>query len=124
MITALKGKQKPESADEEEWNKRRTDLLGHAYFMAGFVYASQGKFDLADKTFREALPHVAGNAELQGGTLYLLSVANFNLGAPSDDPDRIRDAYRFASECVAVRSQFQSRAEKHKAALEYQYKLQ
>jgi tetratricopeptide (TPR) repeat protein len=116
LVQIVNEKPKPEGVPEEAWEKRKQQLLGLGYWMAGSAAALQNKFAEADKALRAALPYLAGNNELRAGALFHLGVANYRLG-------KIVDAIKFNQECIKIKSPYQAQAQKNLKAIQAEYRV-
>jgi len=114
IVEVMNSKPKPEGVSDADWTKRKSTILGLAYYMSGKEYYNQAKFAPADKELREALPLVEGNANMHTEVLYLLGYANYKL-------EKIQDAANFYKACAAMKSPFQALASKNLTALRSQY---
>jgi len=103
LLELANSRPKPDGVSDTDWQKRKSYLLGWGQWMMGAVYASQGRFNDADKTLRAALPFLEGNDEAKGGAL-------FNLGAVNQKLNNLADAIKFYEQCSAVNSPYQSMA--------------
>ena len=114
IVEVMNSKPKPEGVADADWTKRKSTILGLAYYMSGKEYYNQAKFEPADKELREALPLVEGNANMHTEVLYLLGYANYKL-------EKIQEAANFYKACAALKSPFQALASKNLTALRSQY---
>jgi tetratricopeptide (TPR) repeat protein len=116
LVQLVSTRPKPEGVSEEDWQKRKNQLLGLGYWMAGSAAALQNQFAEADKSLRAALPYIAGNNELRASALFHLGVANYRLG-------KIVDAIKFNQECIAIKSPYQAQAQKNLKAIQAEYRV-
>jgi tetratricopeptide (TPR) repeat protein len=123
LVEVLNTKPQPEGVSAADWEKKKNMTLGLAHWMAGVTYSNQSKYVDADKSLREALPHVKDNQQLLAAALFHLGLANFRLGDKGGDSKRIIDALRFNEQCAAIKSPFQAQARKNITAIKSQYRI-
>lgn len=116
LVEIVSAKPKPDGVAEEDWQKRKNQLLGLGHWMAGSAAALQNRFADADKSLRAALPYIAGNNELMASALFHLGVANYRLG-------KIVDAIKFNQECIKIKSPYQAQAQKNLKAIQAEYRV-
>lgn len=116
LIEIMGSKPKPEGVSAEDWEKKKTTILGLAHWMTGVTYSTQNKFSDADKELREALPLIKGNNQLLAGAYFHLGLANFKM-------DKILDAIKFNEACTKIKSPFQAQAARNLRAIRSQYRV-
>jgi tetratricopeptide (TPR) repeat protein len=116
LLQLVNSKPKPEGIADADWQKRKNQLQGLGYWMAGTAQSLQGKYAEADKSLRLGLPLVEGNDEVKAGTLFHLGVANYRL-------KNIADAMKFNQQCIAIKSPYQPLAEKNLKAIKSEYRV-
>ena len=108
----------PAGVDAAAWEAKRKSSLGLAYWIAGFAYASVGKYPESDKAMRAALPSIESNNELLPAAYFFLGVANFKMAeGPKGDKTRMPDARKYTSLCASMPSPYQATAKKNLAAM-------
>jgi tetratricopeptide (TPR) repeat protein len=101
-LIAAFGKPRPEVVPEAEWTRKRSVLLGRAYWTAGVVYALKNDFNPADKNLRAALPLIQGNNAMMGPALFYLGLSNYQLGKQFLSKARVLEAAKFSEQCAAI----------------------
>ncbi len=126
LVTLMASKPAPQGVSAEDWEKKKKRSTGLGLWMQGVTYSTQNKFPLADKTLRETLPYINDNDQYLAAAYFYLGLANFRLGDSKKAPDtqRILDAIRFNQQCAAIKSPYQSQAQKNVAAIRAQYRVQ
>jgi hypothetical protein len=104
----VQSKPKPEEISDADWQKKKTTLLGLAYWMQGLSYNGNKQFSQADKALRQALPLVKGDNQLELVVLFQLGVADFQLGKASKNRAMMWDT--FSKQSAAVKSPVQTDA--------------
>jgi hypothetical protein len=111
----VQSKPKPEEISDADWQKKKTTLLGLAYWMQGLSYNGNKQFSQADKALRQALPLVKGDNQLEPVVLFQLGVADFQLGKASKNRAMMQDTLKFSKQSAAVKSPVQTDAKTMKA---------
>lgn len=121
LIEVLESKPKPADLSDADWNRKRNNMLGTAYWMVGLLYSTQERFAQADKNLRRALP-LLRNSDMIAGALYHLGYVNYRL-AEAGERIRIHDAVRFTNECIAINSAVQGQAVENLKSMKAEYSL-
>ncbi len=119
----IASKPKPDGLSDADWAKKKTSVIGLGNWMAGVSYASDNKFDLADKALRNALPNVQDNQTLKATTLFYLGLADYKLGQASKNKAMINDAYKFSQQSAAMKSPVQDQAAKNVLIIKKEFRL-
>jgi hypothetical protein len=111
-LTAAAGKKaKPEGIAAAEWEKKKSALLGHGYFIAGMSYYLQNDFFNTDRNLRPSLPYLrGGDEETLAQTLYCLGVADYNLGRQTLSKQLMLDGAKFSDEAARMKSSLSQQA--------------
>jgi hypothetical protein len=104
------GKPKPEVVPDADWTRKKSLLLGRAYWTAGLVYSLKNDFNPADKNLRAALPLIQGNNAMMAPALFYLGLANNQLGKQFLNKARVLEAAKFSEQCAAIPSQLADQA--------------
>jgi tetratricopeptide (TPR) repeat protein len=125
VVDLMKAKPAPQGIAAEDWEKKKTTLLGVGLFMQGMINSSQAKYGPADQVLREALPYLESNEQMKAAALFNLGLANYKLGdnAKSPNTQRILDALKFNQMCAAIKSPFQGQAQKNITVIRTQYRI-
>ena len=121
LVQVLTNKPKPDTLSEEDWRKKKSHMLGQAYYMAGIVSSFNGQYGRADQMLRAALPLITGDATQEASALYELGMSNYKLADSA--PGRARDALAFWRRCASIRSSFQAQAAKNVEAVRSEFNL-
>jgi len=121
VLQVLDKKSRPPSLSEEDWQKKKTQMLGSANYMGGVSSSLTGQFGRADQMLRAALPFVASDAAQQAAVFYFLGLSNYKLA--DRDPTRAQEAVRFWRLCGNIRSNFQAQAMKNVEATRSEFNL-
>jgi tetratricopeptide (TPR) repeat protein len=121
MIEVLDKKPRPSSLSEEEWQKKKTQMLGTANYMGGVSSSLSGQNGRADQMLRAALPFVAGDASQEATVFYFLGLSNYKLA--DKDPSRAQEAVKFWRRCATIKSNFQAQAMKNIDATRSEFNL-
>ncbi|HEV1285168.1 MAG TPA: hypothetical protein VNU44_07655 [Bryobacteraceae bacterium] len=121
VVEVLKKKPRPDSLGEEDWAKKKSQVLGSAYYMGGVFSSITGQYGRADQMLRAALPLIAGDATQEATAFYQLGVANYHLA--DRDPSRAKEALAFWRRCASIRSNFQAQAMKNAESVRNEFNL-
>ena len=121
VVEVLAKKPRPDSLGEEDWAKKKSHVLGSAYYMGGVFSSIGGQYGRADQMLRAALPLIASDATQEATALYQLGVANYHLA--DRDPSRAREAVAFWRRCASIRSNFQAQAIKNAESVRNEFNL-
>ncbi len=121
VIDILEKKPRPDSESEADWNVKKAQVLGTAYYMGGVSSNLNGLFARADVMLRVALPSIK-EPVTEAAVLYHLGMANYKL-ADKGGPKRSMDALAFMRRCAAIRSPFQEQAMRNVESIKSEYNL-
>jgi len=122
VVEILSTKAKPAEFTNAEWDAKRKQMLGTAYWMSGLLHSTREQFQAADRALRSALP-LLRNADMVAGALYHLGYVNYRL-AEAGERIRIHDAVRYTRECIAMNSTVQTQAMENLKSMKAEYNLQ
>jgi tetratricopeptide (TPR) repeat protein len=122
VVEVLEKKPRPETVPEAEWDKRKAQLLGSAYYMGGLSSSLNNNFQKADVMLRGALPYLKDKGVPEATALYHLGIADYRL-AEKGDSKRAADALKYLRRCAAIRSPFQAQAAKYADGIKAEYNL-
>jgi tetratricopeptide (TPR) repeat protein len=121
VLEALEKKTRPASMSEEEWQKKKTQMLGSANYMGGVSSSLSGQYGRGDQMLRAALPFVAGDATQEAVVFYFLGLSNYKLA--DREAGRAQEAIKFWRRCATIKSNFQVQAMKNVDATRSEYNL-
>jgi tetratricopeptide (TPR) repeat protein len=101
-VIAAFAKPKPEVVPDAEWTRKKTVLLGRAYWIAGMVAGAKNDFKGANQNLRAALPLIQGNNAMLGPALFQLGLANYQLGKLFLNKAQVLEAVKFSEQCSAI----------------------
>lgn len=96
---------KPEHFTADEWSKRRTFYSGAAFTILGNAYVFQNNFEMADKSFRAALPFIKGNPQAESSAYFYIGWSNYYL-------EKYKEAAGFFKLCISGQGPFSQQANK------------
>lgn len=120
-IEVLDRKARPTGMGEDEWQKKKTQMLGSANYMGGVSSSLSGQNGRADQMLRAAMPYVAGDATQEAAVFYFLGLSNYKLA--DQNPARAQEAIRFWRRCATIKSNFQAQALKNVEATRIEFNL-
>jgi tetratricopeptide (TPR) repeat protein len=121
LIEVLDKKTRPVSQSEEDWEKKKTQMLGSAYYMGGVSSSLYNQHGRADQMLRASLPFVAADATQEATVFYFLGLSNYKLA--DKDPMRAQEAVKFWRRCALIKSNFQAQALKNIDATRSEFNL-
>jgi len=121
VIEVLDKKPRPASIGEEEWQKKKTQMLGSAHYMGGVSSSLSGQHGRADQMLRAAIPFVAGDATQEAALFYFLGLSNYKLA--DQNPSRAQEAVKYWKRCATIKSNFQAQALKNVEATRREFNL-
>jgi tetratricopeptide (TPR) repeat protein len=122
VVEVLEKKPRPQSESDADWEKKKSQLLGMAYYMGGVSSSMNGLYAKADMMLRGALPLIK-EPPMEAAALYHLGIANYRLADKGGGPIRSMDALKFMRRCATIRSPFQDQAIKNIEAIKVEYNL-
>jgi tetratricopeptide (TPR) repeat protein len=124
VIEVLAKKPRPDGTSDEDWDRKKSQALGIAYYMGGVSSSLVNSNTRADTMLRTALPSIKENPAMQAAAFYHLGVANYRLADKGGGPRRAMDALKFMRLCAAIKSPFQEQAIKNVESIKVEYNLQ
>jgi tetratricopeptide (TPR) repeat protein len=121
VIEVLDKKPRPTSLSEEEWQKKKTQMLGSAYYMGGISSSLSGQHGRADQMLRAAMPFIGSDITQEATVLYFLGLSNYKLA--DQNPTRAQDAVKYWRRCAGIKSNFQAQAMKNIDATRSEFNL-
>jgi len=120
-IDVLEKKPRPESMSEEDWQKKKLQLLGSSNYMGGISSSLSGQYGRADQMLRASMPFIAGDATQEATVFYFLGLSNYKLA--DREPSRAQEAVKYWRRCAVFKSNFQAQALKNIDATRSEYNL-
>lgn len=121
VVDVLNKKPRPDSLSEEDWAKKKSQVLGSAYYMGGVFSSITAQYGRADQMLRAALPLISSDATQQATALYQLGVANYHLADTT--PSRAKEALAYWRRCASIHSNFQAQALKNAESVKNEFNL-
>lgn len=100
----------PEGMAPAAWERKKTQALGRAYWMAGQAHAAKGEYGLADTDLRNSLPLLAGQDAMLAGAYFQLGIANYHLGRQAMSFKQVQEAAAFSDKAAAIKGPYQQQA--------------
>jgi tetratricopeptide (TPR) repeat protein len=113
LIDLMNSKPAPQGMDPEEWEKKKTTMLGLGYWMLGVSYSGESKWKESDEALRAALPYIKGKDELLGPAYLYIGVANYSMWKATKNMKLRNEAGRFFELCVAIKGPYRQQAIKN-----------
>jgi tetratricopeptide (TPR) repeat protein len=121
MIEVLERKARPANLSDQDWLKKKSQLLGMASYMGGVSSSLSGQYGRGDQMLRAALPAVAADPTQQATVLYFLGLSNYKLA--DREAARAQQAIQFWRRCASIKSNFQAQALKNVDATRSEFNL-
>jgi len=122
ITTTLPAQAAPQGVLPADWEAKKKNTLGHAYWIAGAAYGARNDWPASEKSMRAALPLIENNPaqkDLLPGVYFFLGLSNYSLAKASAKPDAARtaEARKYFTACAALKSPYQGTAQKNLAAM-------
>lgn len=114
-IERLKNAPPPEGVSAADWARTKSAELTQAHYMIGSVSFQSEKWDVADQSFRAALPGLT-DARFRAEVLNSLGWANYKLR-------NVSDAIKFYVDCTNIPGPFQQAAAKTLNTITAEYQI-
>lgn len=102
-VVAASQRAKPEGMSAADWDRKRTTAMGRGHWTAGIASAVSGKYGVADKELRAALPLIKGNEEMTGNALFYLGLANYQIGKMTLKKALMLEGVKFSEQAAAMK---------------------
>jgi hypothetical protein len=109
---------KPENMPAADWQKKRDQQLGRAYWIAGVVRCEKADYAKGDRNLRLAMPLIGKSQEMRAAALFYLGVANFQLGATTFNKARVLEAIKFSEEAASFTNPYTTQARRNIQAMQ------
>jgi tetratricopeptide (TPR) repeat protein len=120
-VAILDRRSRPANLSEEEWRKKKVQMLGTVNYMGGVSSSLSGQNGRADQMLRAALPVVGSDPAQEATVFYFLGLSNYKLA--DKDPTRAQEAIKFWKRCASIKSNFQVQAAKNVEATRSEFNL-
>lgn len=105
------------SVSAADWERKKSQAMGRAYWIAGMAHMAKGEYNLADVDLRNALPLIAGQEAMLAGAYFQLGVANYHLGRQALSFRQVQEAAAFSDKAAAYRGPYQDQARVNASAM-------
>jgi hypothetical protein len=122
-VELMSSQPKPEGVSDADWEKKKASIVGLGNWMTGVTLSNQSKYAPADKALRAALPYIKDNDQLMAGALFHLGLVNYKMGQVSKSKTQIADALKFSEQSGAIKSPFQTQAQKNVKVIKTEFKI-
>jgi tetratricopeptide (TPR) repeat protein len=109
-IAAWGKRAKPTGVSVAEWDRKKSESLSKAYWIAGVVEGQKNEYVDANGHLRAALPYIQSNNSMLAPALFYLSVANYQLGCTTLNKAQIREAIKFCEAAAAIKGPYSQQA--------------
>jgi hypothetical protein len=103
LTAAMTSKKKPDEVSAADWDKKKSLMLGHGYYIAGAMYSTKNQYPQADKNLRAALPFLGSNEALRGQTLFQLGIVNYRYGIALKSKAKVLEAVKFTEDAAKIK---------------------
>ncbi|MBI4892415.1 MAG: hypothetical protein HY821_17455 [Acidobacteria bacterium] len=100
----------PEGMSGPDWERKKEQALGRAYWIAGQAHSTKAEYNLADQDLRNALPRITANGAMLAAAYFQLGVANYHLGRQGMNATQVLEAASFSDKAAAIRGPYQQQA--------------
>jgi tetratricopeptide (TPR) repeat protein len=123
VVELLEKAPRPAGWKDEDWEKKRNQMLGMAYYIGGMSASLLSNWAKADMMLRPALALIKDNPSQEAAALYHLGMANYRLAEAGSDKTRPVDAVKFLRRCAAMKGPFQEQAAQYVESIRSAYSL-
>jgi hypothetical protein len=114
----MRSKAKPEGVSEADWNRKKTDLTGRGYYIAGVTSCMSELWADCDKDLRAAEPLVKAQPAMAGPLYYYLGVANYQIALVTNSRATMQQAVNFSKQASNIAGPMQDQARQNAYAME------
>lgn len=123
IIEILDRKQRPNAVNPDDWANRKAQYVGLSNWMAGVVYAKDGRYGPSDRYLRTALAQVR-EAGLLSAAYYYLGYDNYAMATELHDRARALDSVKYNKLCLTINGPFQALARKNLDVLKSEFNVE
>jgi tetratricopeptide (TPR) repeat protein len=117
LVAAVRNKAKPEGFTEADWERKKSLMLGHGYYIAGVTSCVKQGWADCDRNLRAAVPLVGKDPTMGGVTYFYLGLSNYQLGKMIGDRTKIQEGQKFSEQSAAMPGAMQQQASRNAAAM-------
>jgi hypothetical protein len=117
LIGVMRGKAKPEGVADADWNKKRSAMLGYAYYYAGIIPATASVWQKCDVNLRSGLSFIQSQPGLGGTALFYLGLCNYQISKITSDKGKLAEALQFTDQAAAISGPMQGQAQTNSAVM-------
>jgi hypothetical protein len=117
LIAVMKSKGKPEGVAAEDWDRKKNQLLGQGYYIAGAAACTKNTWTDCDKDLRAALPYLGKDQGTAANVYFYLGLANYKLGQLTGDRSKIQEGEKFSEQSAAMPGPMQQQAARNVQAM-------
>lgn len=117
LLKVMTAHAKPIWMQASDWERKRSQSVMRARWIAGIMHSQKGQYYEADKDLRITLPLVQGNQAMLASTLFHLGVANYQLAAQVGDRPRMLEAARFSEAAAKIKGPLSQQAWRNSNAM-------
>jgi tetratricopeptide (TPR) repeat protein len=122
-VDILLKKPHPPQWTDADWEKKKSQMLGLAYYLGGISASMLNNWAKADQMLRGAVPLIHDNGAQESAVLYHLGMANYRLAEAGTDRTRPVDAVKFLRRCATIKGPYQDQAAKYVESIRSEYSL-
>ena len=109
ILELMKKKPQPATLSAEEWEKKKAKFTGWASYVAGVIYARQGRWAQSDRYLREAVPLIRETPQFLAAAYYYLGYDNYAMASGElGDKSRAVEAVKYSKLCAGMDSPYRS----------------
>jgi len=123
ILEVFARKSAPENVSLEAWVEKKAKYTGVANWIAGIVYAKDGKYNASERHLRLSLPSVHENGMLAAAYFYL-GYDNYALVNGADDKLHLQDALKYNKLCAALSSPFRELAQRNLEVIKNEFNVE
>jgi hypothetical protein len=113
LISHMAAHARPEGVPAAEWDRKRSAMLGRAYWTAGIAHSEKNEFFRANEDLEKCLPLIAGNESMLAPAFFHLGLSNYWMGKQSMNRPLMLKGAQYSDRCAAIPGPFQQQAWKN-----------
>ena len=107
----MRNKAKPEGVSDADWDRKKSTMMGYAYYYAGIIPATGNSWQNCDRNLRAGLSFIQRQPGLGGNALFYLGLCNYQLAKITSDKSKLAEALQFSEQAAAIAGPMQGQAQ-------------
>ena len=119
VIAVMRAKAKPEGVSDADWDRKKSTMLGYAYYYAGVIPGSSSRpsYPACDQNLRAGMQYISRQAGLSGTALFYLGLCNYQISKLTSDKAKLAEALQFTEQAAAAGGPMAGQAQQNAAIM-------